>query len=288
MDNNVNSNTMSSLNKIRSDYNQLSDAAKKIADFVLNEYDNAIHMTIIEFAEKCEVSEASVVRFCQSMGYKGFNDLKINLAAEMQTGNQMILEDVGEDDDEKTIFRKVFNSEMQALQSTMNGVDQGEFIRAVRSIVYANTVEFFSFGNSRPIVMDTHYRFLRIGINSRIGVDTSDSLIHASMLSSRDVAIGVSHSGSTKHTVKMLETAKDNGAVTICLTGYEKSPITKVSDICLISSSVETAFRDVAMTSRIAQMGIMDALFVAVAFKRLEMSKKYIHSTDSILSEEKY
>lgn len=278
----------SCLGKIQSGYSSFSDASRKVADYILSNSEKAIHMTIVQLSELCDVSEASIVRFCQTVGYTGFNDLKINLAAEMNTGNQMILEDVSEMDDEKTIFMKVFNSEIQALQNTLQALDSQHFMRAVNSIVFSNRVEFFSYGNSRPIVEDTHYRFLRIGINSRIGVDVSDSLIHATMLTQGDIAIGVSHSGSTKHTVKMLEEARSRGATTICLTGFERSPITKVADICLISKSRETTFTDIAMASRIAQMAIMDALFVAVAFKRLERSKQYIRMTDKILSEEKF
>lgn len=276
------------LAKIKSEYPTMSDTSKRIADYVLENPDKIIHMTIILVAEECKVSEASVVRFSQMIGYQGFNDMKINLAAETNTGNQMILEDVSETDNEMEIFTKVFNSEIQALQATMQSINGEQFARAVNTIAFANNVEFFSYGNSRPIAMDTHYRFLRIGINSRMGVDTSDSLIHATMLGQGDVAIGISHSGSTKHTVKMLENARNNGATTICLTGYDRSPITKEADISLISVSRETMFSDVAMSSRIAQMSIMDALFVAIAFKRIERSKQYIRLTDKTLSEEKF
>ena len=89
--------------------------------------------------------------------------------------------------------------------------------------------------------------FLRTGIDSRIGIDDYDCLIHASMLRTGDVAIGISHSGSTKNTIKMLEEAKKNGATTICITGMEKAPITRVSDICMVSHSKETMFRSMAM-----------------------------------------
>ncbi len=107
------------------------------------------------------------------------------------------------------------------------------------------------------------------------------------MLRTGDVAIGISHSGSTKNTIKMLEEAKKNGATTICITGMEKAPITRVSDICMVSHSKETMFRSMAMASRIAQMAIIDALVVAVSFKRFERSKQYLTLTDKILVEDK-
>jgi len=276
------------MGKIQTSFDTLSDTSKKIADYLLNNVEKSIHMTIVQLADVCEVSEASIVRFCRSLDYSGYNELRINLAAELNTGNQMILEDVNESDDDKTILMKVFSSEIQALQSTMQSIDIKNFSDAVKSILYAHRLELFSYGNSRPVVEDAHYRFLRVGIDSRIGTNTSDSIIHATMLAAGDVAIGVSHSGSTKHTVHMLDEARKHGATTICITGFKRSPITKVADICLISASRETMFRDIAMASRIAQIGIMDALVVAVAFKRLERAKKYIRLTDQILSEDKY
>ena len=206
--------------RIQATYSALSGASKKIADFVIDHPDQAVHMTVVQLAESCEVSEASVVRFCQCLQYAGFYEFKLSLAAEIVPASQMIQEDI-------------------------------------------------------------------TGIDSRIGIDDYDCLIHASMLRTGDVAIGISHSGSTKNTIKMLEEAKKNGATTICITGMEKAPITRVSDICMVSHSKETMFRSMAMASRIAQMAIIDALVVAVSFKRFERSKQYLTLTDKILVEDK-
>ncbi|NLY30354.1 MAG: MurR/RpiR family transcriptional regulator, partial [Firmicutes bacterium] len=130
--------------------------------------------------------------------------------------------------------------------------------------------------------------FLRIGLLSYVSVDIANDHILASMMTPRDVAIGISHSGSSKHTVKALAYAKEAGATTICLTGFPKSPITKVSDICLYSIARETMFREEAMASRVAQNCIMDVLYVAVAFRRLEESHKNLRTTAKILLDEKF
>lgn len=268
-------------------YPSLTGASRKIADFILENPDKPIHMTVVQLAESCGVSEASIVRFCQYLEYSGFNDFKISLASEILPGSQMILEDVSPQDNEATILEKVFASEQQALQETLQKLNRQDFAAAVNYIAFSNKVEFFSCGNARPIAQDAHYRLLRTGIDSRIGIDDYDCLIHASMLRTGDVAIGISHSGSTKNTIKMLEEAKKNGATTICITGMEKAPITRVSDICMVSHSKETMFRSMAMASRIAQMAIIDALVVAVSFKRFERSKQYLTLTDKILVEDK-
>ena len=255
--------------RIQATYSALSGASKKIADFVIDHPDQAVHMTVVQLAESCEVSEASVVRFCQCLQYAGFYEFKLSLAAEIVPASQMIQEDITVEDTEPTILEKVFAGEQQALQETLQMLNRQDFISAVNHIAFSNKVEFFSCGNARPIAQDAHYRLLRTGIDSRIGIDDYDCLIHASMLRTGDVAIGISHSGSTKNTIKMLEEAKKNGATTICITG------------------METMFRSMAMASRIAQMAIIDALVVAVSFKRFERSKQYLTLTDKILVEDK-
>ncbi|NLL96875.1 MAG: MurR/RpiR family transcriptional regulator [Clostridiaceae bacterium] len=282
-------NGKSCVTRIKMAKNDFTDAYKKIAEQILAVPETVVHMTIVQMAELCETSEASIVRFCKQIGYEGFNDMKINLAGEISIGNQSIQENVVEGDDDETILQKVFSSEIQALMSTRDMINTKAFRRAVDSIIAANKVEFYAYGNSCPLASDAHYRMLKIGINSYMGVDILDSLMHANMMTPMDVAIGISHSGSTKHTCAAMETAKNHGAVTICVTSYDKSPIAQISDICLLASSNETTiFRTVAMESRMAQMAILDALYVAVAFRRLEKSKRFIHLTDKLLSEEKY
>mgnify|MGYP003762404703 FL=1 len=276
--------------RIKSEYVELSDAHKKVADYILKNPAKIVHLSVSEMAEVCGVSEATVVRFAKNLGYDGFHAMKIFLAGELSSApsTDQIHEDVLETDDIRTLMRKVFASEIQALQDTLNAIDEVAFERAVDAIAGARQIGFHAFGNSRTVAMDAHYRFLRIGLLSYVSVDIANDHILASMMTPRDVAIGISHSGSSKHTVKALAYAKEAGATTICLTGFPKSPITKVSDICLYSIARETMFREEAMASRVAQNCIMDALYVAVAFRRLEESHKNPRTTAKILLDEKF
>lgn len=110
-------------------YPSLTGASRKIADFILENPDKPIHMTVVQLVESCGVSEASIVRFCQYLEYSGFNDFKISLASEILPGSQMILEDVSPQDNEATILEKVFASEQQALQETLQKLNQAGFCR---------------------------------------------------------------------------------------------------------------------------------------------------------------
>jgi DNA-binding MurR/RpiR family transcriptional regulator len=183
----------------------------------------------------------------------------------------------------------VFAVEIKAIQDTVALIDTEAFKRAANYIFSAQKVEFYSFGNSRPITFDIHYRMLKIGINSYVGIDIADTLIHANMLNPGEVAIAVSHSGSTKYTCMALEAAHDRGAQTICITAFPESPITRVSDICLFAATNdEFDFTTTTFTSKTAEMAIMDALYTAVAFRKGESAKQYIKFTDRIVYVERY
>lgn len=275
--------TASCLGRIQGAYNAMSDTSRRIADYIRENPDKVIYMTIVRLADVCEVSEASIVRFCKSLNYNGYNALKISLAAELGMGGNADMQDVSETDDETTILNKVINFEIQTLQSTLQSVDPKSFAQAVNSILYSNRVEFFGHGNMRSILESAHMRFLRIGINSRMGIDSEASLIHATMLRAGDIAIGVSRSGVTKDTIRMMQEARARGATTLCITEYADSPIAKVSDICLTSASREIQFRYLPLLSRVAQEAMLDALIVAVTYKRLDKAVDHIQMTDAML-----
>lgn len=278
---------MECLERIRYMHEKLTKVSRKIADYIVDHSQEVIYMTVLQMADACGVSEASIVRFCKSIGYSGFNEMKINLAAESDQGGQVIMGEVTVSDTEDIIFEKVFSHEMQALQTTLQAIDRELFTHAVNRIAYAHRIEFFASGNTKAIAQDASYRFLRIGMDVRVGIDKMDSLIHASMLGSGDVAIGISHSGSTKSVIQMMERAREKGALTICITGMEQTPITKYADICFATHAKETESTNVAMTSRIAQLALIDALVVAVAFKRFEYAKQCIQQTDKLAAEDK-
>lgn len=276
------------LDRIRNNMQSFSGVGTRIAEFILKNAEQCIHMTVIQFAEACATSEASVVRFCKNLGYSGFHDLKIYLASELSLQGEPMLSELQTGDDELVILQKVFASEIHAMQKTMEIIDVAAFKAAVDAILYSRKVEFYAYGNSRPIVHDAQYRLLKIGINAYCGIDMGDSLIHANMLVPGDVAIGVSFSGSTRQVCSAMEAAKRRGATTICITGFPRSPITQYSDHCLyayVNNNWDSQTTTAA--SRAAEVAILDALYAAVAMKRFDKSMEFIKLTDKILTDEK-
>ena len=274
--------------KIRGAYSTFRKSERRIADVVLKNPEEVINLSITELAQRSERSESTVVRFCKVLGYKGYYELKISLARELIVSPQQIYEEINLDDDLTTIKNKVFQANILALQDTIRILDDRELRRAGEAIARARMVVFYGMAASAAVALDSVHKFLRINIQSVSYSDTHMQAISAALLGKGDVAIGISHSGSSKDVVDALRIARQRGATTICLTYHTKSPITKVADIKLYTAARETALRSDAMTSRIAQLSILDVLYVSVALGRHEASLDSIERTKEALVDKKY
>lgn len=253
--------------KLQSAVKDMGAAERRVADFVLDNPKEVVNNTITEIADKSGTSEATVVRFCRRIGYKGFQGLKIAIAQEIVPPIQVMYEGINANDDIGNIRKKVFYSSIEALQDTEKLVDNAELQRAVDAICSAKKFDLYGLGGSGCIAQDAAHKFMKIGIRSNVYCDTHMQMLSASHMGTGDVVMGISHSGSTKDIVEALDLAKHLGACTICLTHYSKSPITLVSDINLYTTAREMMFRSDGMTSRIAQLAIIDTLYVGVGLK---------------------
>lgn len=262
----------------------LPPTARRIAEFILANASEVVHMSVTEVAEKADASEGSVIGLCQTLGARGFQQVKIALARDLVEPVQFIHEDLTPDDDMQTVVDKVFKSDLQALQDTQKALDVDAMQKAVAAIRAAERVEVFGIGSAATIAEDAHYRLLRIGVASRASVDSHVQAITASLCNPRVVVITISHSGSTVETLTATRLAKEAGATTICVTNFGKSPILAYADIVLHTLARETQFRTEAMTSRIAQLAIIDALIAGLALADYEKSTATITKTFEVLA----
>lgn len=274
-----------SLGKIRSYYARLSDKEKKIADYILQNPKQIIHSTITEIAEILNVADATVFRFCKRIGFKGYQALKIALATEIMTPIQQIHEEINENDDEITIANKIFKSNIRTLENTAQILEGSSFKKAVELILSANRVELYGIGGSSVIAMDAFHKFIRTGIKANSYTDSHFQLMAASQLTKDDLAIVISHSGSNKDTIRILQVLKDSGAKTIGITGFPKSALSQNVDVALYTSSEETEYRPEALASRIAQLSIIDALYVNVMILNEHKSKASFEKVRTAISE---
>lgn len=259
-----------SLSLIRSQLPALNDSEVRVANWVLQNPTEVIQLSMAQVAQECGVSDTTVLRFCRNAGFRGYTHLKMMLAQDMARPDQIVHEDVDVNDDIATLARKVFMTNIQALRDTLEVMDMEMLARAVTMIQSARRILIIGVGTSGPIVQDAHNKFFRLGLNSHAYTDSYLQLMEAALLEPRDVVIGVSQSGSSTDPVTTLEQAKKNGASTIVITGNAQSPLTRFADLTFISPSKET--RSEVIASRVAQISIIDALYVILSLRNLETS----------------
>jgi len=259
-----------SLALIRSRLPSLAAAEQRVAQWVLQHAEDVVRMSMAQVARECKVSDTTVLRFCRAAGFQGYTDMKLSLVQDMASPTQLVHDDINEDDDALTIARKVFLSNIQALQDTLEVLDEEALVQAADMIANADQILIIGVGTSGPIVQDMYHMFFRLGFNVRAQTDSYLQLMEAALVGKGDVVIGISQSGSSTDPVMTIEEAKRNGASTIVITGNAESPITKYADVTLLAVSRET--RAEAIASRIAQMTLVDALYVIISMRMLPIT----------------
>lgn len=282
------SNLDGTLVKLRSIHPSLRSAEARVAEWILTYPQEIMHMSITELAEKCGVAEATIVRLCKKLGYNGFQELKISLARDLVEPIKNIHEEVLPTDDVRTMTHKVFQSVADSLADTLKILDYNELERAIRAIASARKTDFYGVASSGFVALDAHHKMFKAGLLSAAYTDPHLQIVSARFLTDKDVAVGISHSGSTKDTIESLRTAKEAGATTICITSFMKSPITKVSDIKLVIAARETTFRSEATAARIAQLCLIDAIIVGVSLLRKEESLQAIEKIREVIAKKRY
>lgn len=220
-----------------------------------------------QVALDADSSEAMVVKTAKRLGFAGFRELRAALSAYKQHPNADLHEDLKQEDSAEVIVQKVFRTAIQALEETLAILDMDGFRRAADLIHSAGRREFYGLGGSAQIARDVAHKFLRIGVRASVFDDTHMMAMSASLLKPGDLVIAFSHSGRTTGVLEAIEIARANGANVIAVTNYESSPLADHSDVVLCSTALGSPLTSENAAARIAQLNIMDAIFMAVAQK---------------------
>lgn len=225
------------ISRIYAHYNNLSEAEKKIADYILENKNSLLfYNSIGQLSTASNVSASTIVRFCKSLGFKGFSEFKFYMEKAILTPIGGTVK-IGSDDSASAIKQKACEFAKNALNDTMLIVDDDALERAISAISGAKRLELYGEGSSGGVAFAAANTFLNLGIASNAHSDPFAQIMMAANLKKGDVAIGISNRGTAKNTVDSLMIAQQNGATTICITGRTCSPITKYADIILYTSS---------------------------------------------------
>jgi DNA-binding MurR/RpiR family transcriptional regulator len=251
--------------QIRMKLPSLTPLEGKVAADILARKDIDETTPLREIALKSAVSEAMVVKVAKKLGFDGFRDFRQGLVDYYRSDTAALHAEIGEADAAGEIVQKVFRTAMQALEETFAILDLEAFDRAADYLARAKQRDFYGLGGSAQIARDVSHRFLRIGIRTSVFDDAHMMMMSAALLGPDDVAIAFSHSGSTSAVLDAAEMARRNGARTIAVTNYPESPLARMVDVVLCSTAQNSPLLGENATARIAQLNLLDALFVAVA-----------------------
>jgi DNA-binding MurR/RpiR family transcriptional regulator len=271
------------MSRIWTHYDSLTLSEKKIADYVLSNKEELFNISIHSLASRVGVSSPTITRFCRNLHFNSFSEFKYYIEKELLSSVGEI-GPLGKEDSIKIIKQKLVKFNKEILDDTMATLDDDKLEKAIEVISKAKKIEIYGEGGSGAIALSAHYIFLQIGLPSSVYNDAIFQMISASQVKSNDVVIGISHSGSVVNTVEALKVAKQQGATTICITGYLNSPITKVSDIVLYASSKQKPFISDLPAARISELCVVDILQVGIIARnydrlveKMKMSKRAIN-----------
>lgn len=251
--------------KIKSHYNNFSETEKKVADYILKNEDKVPYQSVYEIAEALGTSVPSVTRLTKKIGYESFKDFKVELAMDSSSSVVDIYSAITPEDNDEELTKKVFMGNMKALENTLKILNVNDLINAARCICNGKRIVFFGIGGSGIVAGDGALRFSHLDIQAEAYSDPLQIVLQAKRLKKDSVALGVSHSGRTSIIVEALGIAAENKATTVGISNYVNTPLSKASSFYLCTSFAENTVKVAALSSNIAQLCVIDVLYLLVA-----------------------
>lgn len=264
------------LSNVRQTLPRLSSSEARVAEAIIADPTVVVDLTITDLAQLCGTSLSTVARFCQTLGYTGYREFRMEVARSISREAAerdrfgLADSDIHPDDSAAEVVAKIAFQEVLAIEQTAQGLDVAVLDHVVDAIAGAGHVDLYGFGASGLTAQDLQQKLARIGISAFCSVDVHLALVSAALRRPGDVAIGISHSGLTTETIHALTVAGEAGAATVAITNSPESPIADAAESVLTTQARESTYRMGAMSSRIAQLALVDFLFVRVAQRRHE------------------
>jgi DNA-binding MurR/RpiR family transcriptional regulator len=272
--------TAGGLKMLQNMLEQLPASERKIAQYILENPRSILNSTVNDIGTQAKTSGAAVIRLCKSLGLNGFQDLKVRIAGDLVKPAEQGYRDIEPGESYFSIVQKTTSNSIQSIRDSEEIINYEELERAVQTLLPAQNVHFFGIGASNIIAKDAQQKFLRIQKNATAFTDTHLVATLIANAGKDDVVFAISHSGETAEVVKVMALAKERGVKTISLTKYGQSTVASLADIKLFTSySGEAPFRSAATSSRLAQLYMMDILFLSMATVQYEHTIQAIDQT---------
>lgn len=278
------------LNLIKENRHKFSSTESALSKFITSVDDSEmISLSITELANRSSVSQTTVYNFVKKLGFEGFQDFKIKIAANQNDSTPKkslsAYGDITSTDSPQHVAEKIINSNQTALESLKYYLDSATLESSLEKILKSNSLTFFGQGGSTVVAYDAYHKFLRSSFHCNYIADYHMQISYATKLNSSDCAFLFSHSGETKETIHLARLLRDNGVSIISMTGNPNSPLVEFSDSIFVIHSDESKFRTESLTSRILYLTVLDILYTLVMYSdedsnydALEQIRKVLNS----------
>jgi DNA-binding MurR/RpiR family transcriptional regulator len=274
------------LSRIESTMPKLTQSEQKVAQFVLTAPDEVMFMSVQEIASHSLSSSASVVRFCRTMGLKGFPELKVALSADLAREQKSGYYDLNKNEDASDLVDKMLSNAIQSLRDTVGQINVNMIEKIAHSLYNAPAIFAYGVGASALVAEDIAQKWLRMGKNVYAFSDIHVLTMTMANAPKGSVFIGISYSSATKEVLQLMKFAKKNGLKTISFTGFGRSELSEISDFNLFTSlAPEAKVRSTATSSKHSQFFITDVLYYVYASIDIDSSIDKITKTRNAINE---
>jgi len=261
----------------------LSRSEARVGSWILANPAAAVDASVQKVAVHAAVSEPTVIRFCRSMGLGGFRELKSQLIASLQKSESYLHHDVSDADSAGSAAVKVLESSISALVDLRRQIFSMPFEVGVEAMVGARQIVFTGLGASAHVAEDTRHKFFRLGIPCVAVTDPPTLLQQAAVSSADDVWVVISHTGAWPALIEGMEIAAERGATVLAITDPD-SVLAGLATILFPCHANEDTNIYTPMSSRLAQLTLLDALQVSVALQMGSEAEENLRSTKAALT----
>ncbi len=268
---------------ISENYEKVFSAEKKVLDVVMERAQEVVNMNVSELAKASGVSDATVVRMCHHIGYKGYYQFRIALAKDLGRVQSPKMELPEETDDVMGVFQEYANT-MLAIGQRM---DKDTVWSCVDLIKGCRQAHILAVGNTAPLAQYMGFRLGRLGVRCTYNIAPEYFMNHVNLAEEGDIIIAISQSGTSKAIAQGMELGIEKGLKSIAITGYEHSPVGEMADYVLLSTGADESFNFYKNYAHLKETAVIDALLDLVTNQE-RIRERHADKPEIIMAEYKY
>jgi DNA-binding MurR/RpiR family transcriptional regulator len=278
---------MNCLIRIRQRYAGLAQSDKKLADFILSQPDEARHLSSQQLATIAGVSQSSVVKFAQKLGFKGFPALKLALsealASNLHPQSVAVHNQIRGDDPLRLVGEKLIKDNVSAMHASLDVNTEDKLRESIDLLRNARRIVLTGIGASGLVAQNFSWKLMKIGFNAVVEKDMHALLATVQAMTEDDLLLAISYSGERREINLAADETLRVGGKILAITGFSPNALQQRASHCLYTIAEELATRSAAISSTSAQMMLTDLLFMGLVQQDLEHAPDRIRHSEALV-----